>query len=285
MPLPIYDTSATKASPLGSELLIGTDRVFRYAKNGVAPLVVGTVLQSAQPNDSHANLTCAATAAGKTSITVTLDRGDPMDINEYREGYLYVNDQAGAGYLYEVKSHPGGGGEDTTKKIEIRDHTVVALTTSSQATLLHNIYQGVNTPFGDPRDILVGVAPVAVPANEYFWCQVRGPALVLQTGGLFAGRGVMASQKVSGAAEALKQVIPIRREMAAELRSGQGATEGLPFNQKGVEPPYDYIRTGSGSEYVLTEVSGKATIPERAIGYCINPRVSTEHALIYLTLS
>ena len=288
MPLPVYDTSANQAAPLGSELLIGAGgagRVFRYAKNGPGALTVGTVLQGPQPDATHANLTCAAQAVGKSDVTVTLDRAGIVLINEYKQGYIYTNDAAGAGYLYDVASHPGAEGEDSTLKVKIRDHTVVALTTSSQATLVHNPYSGVNKPFGDPWDIVLGVTPVAVPANEYFWCQVRGPAVVLQHGGLFAGRGVMASQTIAGAAEVLKQVIPIRREMAAELRGGQGATEGSPFNQKGVEPPYDYIRSGRGSEYVLTEVSGKATIPERVIGYCINPRVSTEHALIYLTLS
>ncbi|KKM86932.1 hypothetical protein LCGC14_1273930, partial [marine sediment metagenome] len=93
MPLPIYDTSTTQAAPLGSEHRIGMDRVFRYARNGPGALAVGTVLQGPRPNDSHANMTCAAQAVGKSNITVTLDRGDMALLNEYKEGYLYVNDQ------------------------------------------------------------------------------------------------------------------------------------------------------------------------------------------------
>ncbi|KKL92419.1 hypothetical protein LCGC14_1884850, partial [marine sediment metagenome] len=90
-------------------------------------------------------------------------------------GYLYVNDQGvtlvnagGEGFLYDVLSHPGGdAGENSTKKITIKDPIVVALTTSSQATLVPNPYSGVSKPGRDPWDIIVGVTPVAVPSIEY----------------------------------------------------------------------------------------------------------------------
>jgi hypothetical protein len=279
MPLPIYDTSATQAAPLGSELLIGMNRKFRYAKNGSGALAVGTVLQAAPPNDSHANMTCAAQAVGKGSVTVTLAYGDPIERDQYKQGYLYINDQAGEGHLYDVEDHTHGGGEDVTKKITIRDHIVVAITTSSQATLVRNPYAGLNKPMGNPHEMVMGVAPVAVGVNEYFWCQVNGPCVVLQAGNLFSGRGVMASSWKPGAVETLKQVVPIRHDGGQELRGDNVSTEALQFQQKGVE-----MGKVLGEDY-LTDVSGKATIPERCVGYCINPRVSTEHALIYLTLS
>ena len=283
MPLVIYDTQVKQAGPLGSELLVGAGgagRVFRYAKNGLGPLAVGTVLQGPRPDDTHANLACAVQAVGKANITVTLDRAGNVVGNAYRQGYLYVNDQAGEGYLYDVDNHLGSDGEDATLKINIRDHTVVALTTSSQATLIPNPYSGVNRPGGDPWDIIVGVTPVAVPSNHYFWCQVRGPAVVLQSGALFTGRGVMLSQRKPGAVEVLKQVIPIRRSTQETIPSDVGE-----FQQKGVKLQRHVGHTRSGDDEALVDVAGDATIPERVIGYCINPRVSTEHALIYLTLS
>ena len=281
MPLPIYSTNAKQSAPLGSEYDVGYSRVFRYAKNGSGALAVGTVLQTTSPNDSHRDMTCAVAPVGQAYITVTLAHGDPMVANEYKEGYIYINDQAGEGYLYEIKDHLGGdAGEDTTKKVNLRHHVAVALTTSSQATLVKNPYADLLKPLGDPWEMVMGVTPVAVPANEYFWLQVRGPAVVLEAGNLFAGRGVMPSSWKPGAVETLKQVIPIYKESAGrELRGDNVSTEAVQFQQKGVE-----MGAALGEDY-LTEVSGKATIPERAIGYCINPRVSTEHALIYLTLS
>ncbi len=283
MSLLIYNTSATQEVPLGEEFSVPTNRVYRYARNGSASLVAGTVLQATRPNDSHANMTCAAAPAGATSIVVTMDRGDPTVFDEYKNGYIFVNDQDGAGFVYDVTGHPGGGGEDTTKKIDIKDPLVVALTTASQATLIKNVYDGLNLPFGDPWDIIAGVVPVAVEANQYFWVQVRGPAVVLQQGGLFAGRGIMLSQVKPGAVEVLKQVIPVRQIVGVEHRPGSVATEGPRFQQTALEQRLD-PDLGVDAE-VLSKFAGKATIPERVIGYCINPRVSEEYALVYLTLS
>jgi hypothetical protein len=283
MPLPIYKTSSTQVSPLGSEYRLGSERVFRYAKNGSAALVAGTVLQATRPNTSHDNLTCAAAAAKATSITVTLGSA-PVGTDEYAEGYVYTNDQAGEGYVYDIIDHPWALASGTLK-LAIKDDVVVALTTSSQATLLKNVYDGVNRPFGDPWDIICGIAPMAVPANHYFWCQVRGPAVVLQAGGLFAGRGVMLSQWKPGAVEVLKQVVPIYKESAGrELRSDNVSSEAMQFQQKGIEQRI-HVSGQQEDDEVLTSVAGKATIPERGIGYCINPRVSTEYALVYLTIS
>ncbi|KKN07497.1 hypothetical protein LCGC14_1066360 [marine sediment metagenome] len=359
----VIETYASQGAPLGEELAVPTDRVYRYTKNGPKPLAAGTILQGPRPNTSHDNLTCAAAAVGKTEITVTLAAGDPVTINDYKNGYIFINDEAGEGYVYDIVSTPGAFGEDVTCKFKIKQQLVVALTTSSQATLIPNIYENVSRPFGDPWDIILGVAPVAVPANEYFWCQVRGPAAVLQAGGLFAGRGVMLSQNKPGAVEVLKQVVPIARQVhsgvkeitgTATIVSGQTTivvthglgkapsledisvtageagtadwgnlwvdnisstqftincrtdpstnnldlgwrvtrqvsppigTEAAQFQQKGVEQRLPLETLRKEPDEVLTEVAGKATIPERVIGYCINPRVSEEYALVYLTLS
>ena len=135
----VYDTSATQQARLGEDLEVETDRVFRYAKNGPEALAVGTVLQGPRPNDSHSNMTCAASAVGATAVTVTLDRGDPMTIDEYKEGYLYINDgdtvlaagrtsaSAGEGYLYDVKSHPGGLAS-LTHRVELHGSRLIRTT-------------------------------------------------------------------------------------------------------------------------------------------------------------
>ena len=284
----IYTPTTVQGAKLGEELTLPTNRVYRYAKNGIAPLAIGTVVQAVRPNEAHSNLTCAAAAAKATSITVTLGTA-PANTNEYAEGYLFINDAAGQGYVYDVISHPFAAAAGTLM-LAIRDDVVAALTTSSQATLLQNVYDDVNKPYGGPWDIICGVVPVAVPANEYFWCQVRGPAVVLQEGAMFAGRGVMASQDKPGAVSVAKQVVPISTDVRIpEMMGGVGVgmdhpTAPVQYSQKAVE------RRPSGTgryedDEILVDVSGKATIPERVLGYCINPRVSTEYALVYLTIN
>ena len=283
----INQTYSSQGAPLGEELSLPTNRVYRYTRNGPQPLAAGTVLQGPRPNTSHDNLTCGAAVAGKTKVTLTLAAGDPITLSDYANGYLYINDQAGEGYLYDIVANDGHGfGEDATVVFTIKQQLVVALTTSSQATLVFNPYDQVDVPYGDPWDIIVGVAPVPVNPGEYFWCQVRGPAAVRQHGTLFAGRGVMLSQLKAGAVEYAKQVIPVLPFGGGrELRAGQGPSEPATFQQRAAQVRIPGDQDFAGDEDVLTQFAGQPTIPERIIGYCINPRVSEEYALVYLTLS
>lgn len=292
--LPIYTTTAVQAGVLGDDLVTPPNRVFRYARNGSASLTPGTAVQAERPNESQANLACAAAAANATSITVTL--GDAVNANDYAEGYVFINDESGEGFVYDILSHLDGyvstAGTAATVALRLRDQVVVALTSSSQATLVKNLYKGVNPTEGEPWDIIAGVAPVAVAANEYFWVQVRGPAAVKQEGGLFAGRGVQVSQIKQGSVAVAKQVIPILRHTPSEGRIAGTRTElnyhsseTRQYQQQGIEQRFDYGTQRQEPDEVLTQVSGKATIPNRILGYCINPRVSEEFALIYLTVS
>lgn len=288
MPLPIYTSSTNRKAALGDELTVPTNRVYRYARNGSASLVAGTLLQAVRPETSHDDLTCAVAPIGATSITVTLGSA-PVLADDYAQGYIFTNDEAGEGYLYDVLSHPAAAAS-ATLVIRLKDQVAVALTTSSQATLVRNIYDGVNKPFGDPWDIIAGVVPVNVAANNYFWCQVRGPAAVLQDGGLFAGRGVMLSQSKPGAVAVAKQVIPtpqgggFQKHSAGVMIADTTPGEAAQFSQKAVERRISGTGRNEPDE-LLVEVSGKATIPERILGYCITPRVGTEYALVYLTIS
>ena len=293
MTLLIHNTVTVQGAPLGEELAL-QQRVYRYAQNGAIALSPGEVVQTARPNDAHSNMACAAAAAGTKTITVTMDQN--VTANEYKDGYVYINDEAGEGFVYDVVSHLGAivtePTDAVTAAVTIRDPLVVALTTSSQATLVQNLYGDVTPTWGDPPNIVAGVVPVAVAASEYFWCQVRGPAAVKQEGGLFPGQGVQSSQFKQGSVAVAKQVIPVlRQNLGVGRLAGAGTAlthhsdDARQYQQAGIEQRFDYETQRTEPDEVLTTMSGKATIPNRILGYCINPRVSEEFALIYLTIS
>ena len=298
MTLLIHDTTTVQGAPLGEELAL-QQRVYRYAKNGLVPLNPGEVVQTARPNDAHSNLTCAAAAALTKTITVTMDQNITAD--EYKDGYIYINDEAGEGFVYDVVSNAGAivtePTDAVTAAVTLKDPLVVALTTSSQATLVQNLYGDVTPTWGDPPSIISGVVPITVAASAYFWCQVRGPAAVKQEGGLFAGRGVVSSQFKKGSVAVARQVVPVPASNAGSgelagarisVALGQRVnvtTEARQYQQDGIEQRFDLETQRTEPDEVLTTVSGKATIPNRILGYCINPRVSEEFALIYLTIS
>lgn len=183
---------------LGSDL-----RKFRLAKNGAVALVAGRLLQSSLPIADHANMAVAAAAVGATTITVTLG-ATAVVANQYAGGYVYVND-AGAdvtteGYMYRVQSHPAADLSTAVVLTLAADTPIkIALTANSQLTLLANPYSGVLVHASPPTANLVGVAPVAVAANAFFYVQVAGPCAVLQQGTLIIGDLCAPSATVDGA--------------------------------------------------------------------------------------
>jgi len=226
----IYSTHATQVGILGDETLASPNRVFRLAKNAGVPLVAGEVVMAQRQDETQDNLTvAAASAVGAKTITVNV--GSVIDADEYRDGLIYVNDQDGAGIVYDIRTHPGSIpaegtaaslDQTTALVIQLKDQVAVALTTSSQATLVRNIYKDVIPTWGNPPDVVVGVAPIAVPANQHFFCQVRGPAAVKQEGGLFTGRGVISSQYKRGSVAVAKQVVPNRKDVYRGIKVYSG---------------------------------------------------------------
>lgn len=180
--------------------------MFRYALNGAVAQVAGRVVQSVVPTSAHVNIAVqAAAAVGDRTVNVTLG-ATAVVADEYADGYLYVND-AGAdttteGYTYRIKSHPANAGSSTLAVTLYDDSPVlIALTTNSEVSLIHNKFAKVIIQPSPPTAQPVGVAPVAVAANAYFWCQTKGPCAVLTDGTIAQGKHVMCSDSVDGAVE------------------------------------------------------------------------------------
>ena len=160
---------------------------------------------------------------------------------------------------------------------------MVALTTSSEATLIKNPYKAVTLPFLKAFAPIAGVTPVAVAASAYFWLQVRGPAAVLQEGSLFVGKPVALSNKTRGAVTLAKQVIPVPDNFTGELAS-ETQTDARDFTQDAVKTRLSARAVLTQPTELLTSISGAATLPEVILGYCLDPRVDTEYALIDLRI-
>lgn len=194
---------ATQGStPLGQRAIQG-DRVFHYALAGAVALATGRLVQEAVVVSGHDVDLLPTVAAAVGARTVTLQNVTTAIVaNEYAGGFLWVNDVDGEGHAYRIKSHPAATATGTVVITLEDDDTIrVALTTSSQVGLRHNLYRGLlvnpTTPTGAP----VGVTPVAVTADYYFWCQTWGPASVLTNGTLLRGRTVAPGATTAGSVD------------------------------------------------------------------------------------
>jgi len=183
-----YAESATQLYPLGTKLIQG-ERVWRYCKNGAAALAIAGLVQS--PAVAHAeqnyNIACGAVAAiGAYEVVITstanLDTTPNDEKNSFAEGYLFVNDEAGEGQCYKIKSNDALSGTGNSTFV-LYDPLTIALSTSSQLGLIHNLYDRVIIAAAVTSGHVIGVPLIAVStASYYFWCQTGGPAPVWNNG-------------------------------------------------------------------------------------------------------
>jgi hypothetical protein len=172
----VYEESATAKAILGTRLVMG-ERVFHYAYAGGVALGAGKLVTPAGWNAGTLEVNkavAAAAAVGTKSVTVTTAAAwTALD-----EGFMVVNDQAGEGQVYKIRSSEANASTATSTDITLYDPIETALTTSSQVELYTSPYYDLDLA-DDVTDHIVGVPPIAVTANYYFWLQTWGPAAVL----------------------------------------------------------------------------------------------------------
>jgi len=146
----------------------------------------------------------AAAAAGTREVSLTLGAG-AVTANQYAGGYLVVNDAAGEGRLYAISGHPAADAS-ASLTVALDQEIAVALTTSSEVSLVLNPWSGAVIAVTDQLDMPVGVPNVTIPANDFGWIQTRGACAVLADETLAIGVSVTTGTSVAGAVEAVDAV-------------------------------------------------------------------------------
>lgn len=189
-----------KGISLGSELVLPDGRKFRFVKAGATATVAGSLYQAEVPGANFDELAVAAAAVGASTVTVT-NGATAITANMFKGGFLNVEDDAGEGRAYRIKSHPAAAGSATcviTLEAEIQE----ALTTSSTVGLTKHPCSAVIIHPSPPTAKLVGVAVSDIPAANWGWVQFYGPCSVLTDGTVVIAASVMASNGTDGSVEA-----------------------------------------------------------------------------------
>jgi len=166
---------------LGTRMTFDDGRVFRYCEVGAADIAAGAIVQAPAGVANHdMDLAIATAASGVTSLTVTLG-GTAATKNQYKDGYLYINDGTGQGSIYKIKSNAAGDSSGTCViTLDEEDGTVTAVTNGDTIVGLSvNPYSNVIISPTTVSNIVVGVAPRALTTDYYGWLQTWGPAAVL----------------------------------------------------------------------------------------------------------
>ena len=233
---PGYDKEMTegKKHRLGTRMIFPDGRVFYYGKSSEAISAGNVSMTGALTASGNHNVDMvipAAVAVGANQIVVTNENeaitgsgrytGDFTTAGDFEDGYLFVNDEAGEGQIWQIMEHSSA---TTTGAITIdlypNDSVRTALTTSSQVGLRKNRMATVD--IFDASDItgsLVGVPTCNQTSGYYGWYQTQGPCAVLTQGTVVIGKNVMT-------ADADGRAIVMADDSSAELYIGTVLTVG-----------------------------------------------------------
>ena len=205
----LYETSSTQKEELGTLRFTGDGRKFRYALNGDTALAVGAMTISPAAVANHINCSVVAAAVGDTSVSLTAG-GTAVTLDQYKDGYLQINDGTGEGYSYGIDSNTACGTTGTTI-LKLKRPVAVALVASatSEASLIKNPYSGIVVATTTQAAIPAGIPPVVVTAAYYYWSQTAGLAICQVDGTPAVGTRLILSDAVGGNLEAENTTLDI----------------------------------------------------------------------------
>lgn len=200
--------STTKGHPLGTRAITMDGRVFRYALANGAIGAGELVETNAQDAGNAKDLAItSATPVGNKGMRLTVGSA-AVNADTFADGYVFINSGAlaGLGLLLRLSTSHASVASVGTFVISFADGETIreALTTSALAGLRKNTYldvaQGSSVAQGSRTKPIIGVAPVEVADNEFFWLQTWGECAALYTSTIagVASRPVMPST-VAGA--------------------------------------------------------------------------------------
>lgn len=110
---------------------------------------------------------------GNVPAKVTVTLGETVSANQYRGGYVVVNDNAGEGQTLRIASHPAAAG-GAACVITLEDAPNTALTTASEVCLIpaHGANVVINPT--TPTNIPVGIAFYPIAASSYGFLGTKG---------------------------------------------------------------------------------------------------------------
>ena len=180
------ETSTTQNAPLGAVLEYQDGTQFRYslaaAAIDTANLCASDVLtaSNAGPGVVATDNALTAAAAGATEVILTNAVVGSAAANVFAGAKLLNEDDAGEGHAYPIIASTAADSNAVTLTIHPDFPLAVALTTASDIQIVqHSCFEVITaTAVGGSDTNVVGVTPVAVADNEYFWMQTKGLASV-----------------------------------------------------------------------------------------------------------
>jgi len=181
--------------------------VYYYSKAGSVALIAGNLIESAPlcgaTTTAQEDLVVATSSAigdyfGYATCLTTNQEADLFADGTYTIG---AGEAAqGRGGIYKIKSHPAMIATESCRFEFYRPCRTIITAAAAVVRLAVNPYKNViQAPATTPTGAALGVAPVAVPANYYFWLQTAGIGSCLVAGAMTLGTSVVRAVAIAGA--------------------------------------------------------------------------------------
>ncbi len=188
----IYETASEQQYKLGTLLVYGDGRKFRYAKAGGSALVQAFMCQTAAVESKFTEIAQSAAAVahqtkGSRRIAVLVTTGSGAEDNDLAEGKLIYNKASptpiGDTYHILASKLTDDGAEGFMHLLLETPLRSQISGTTGEVTLSYNPWFKTIVVPTTPTAAAAGVPLVAVAAGEYYWSQTGGPApLIVDTG-------------------------------------------------------------------------------------------------------
>ena len=184
------------------DLSDGREVILVKAGSGTT-IASGKLYQDAAIVPNHQNLDVTAftaySANGNVPAKITVTLGNTAaTANQYRGGFVIVNDVTGEGQTLRIASHPAADASASVV-ITLEDGANTALGASSEICLLPPHGQDVIIYPTTPTGAVAGVALCPIAASSYGFLTTKGLTSCLAEGTITVGTSISPSTSVAGA--------------------------------------------------------------------------------------
>ena len=196
-------TGTTQIHAFGTRMHLPDGRIYRYGQTDGAQ-TAGAICQSAVGVANHdMDLAVNTASVGDKSLSVTLG-GTAATEDQYKDGYVYVNDGTGEGNIYKIRQHDAiNSSAAGTINLYDGDAIAVAFEAATLVGLVKNPYKDFIVYPTTTTGHAVGVAATDFDDDDFGWLQTWGPAAVLCDVAFAIGNHVRVSDNTAGSGEPL----------------------------------------------------------------------------------
>ena len=187
----------TESAPAGAAVAMPTLPDEPSTKKAFALLSLSILKSTSTPPSLN------TASVGDKSLSVTLG-GTAATEDQYKDGYVYVNDGTGEGHIYKIRQHDAiNSSAAGTINLYDGDAIAVAFEDATIVGLAKNPYKDFIVYPTTSTGHAVGVAATDFDDDDFGWLQTWGPAAVLCDVAFVIGNHVRVSDNQAGAGEPL----------------------------------------------------------------------------------